>query len=72
MRAYLLYQPKGKLYMAFGEDCMSAAESLGKQIGVDPNEFSVGGSWDVDPEKPIEISKLWPYFTCWPPERYTE
>lgn len=74
MRAYLLddshpvHNPNGKLWMAFGEDAVDAANHLIQKIGgsTDVNRFSVGGSWEVDPTAPINISSLWPYFTNYP------
>ena len=66
MNAYLLNDPNGKLWLAFGEDCVQAAEHLVKQIGGNYERFSVGGSWEVNPDKPIDMSQLWPYFTNQP------
>lgn len=66
MKAYLMDRQGGQVYLVFGNDCVSAAKSLAAKIGGDYENFSVGGWWDVDPEEPINISKLWPYFTAWP------
>jgi hypothetical protein len=67
MKAYLLdRRAESHVYLVFGEDCVSAAKVLAEKIGGSYEDFSVGGSWDVDPNEPIDISKLWPYFTAWP------
>ena len=65
MKAYLLDKQGSQVYLVFGEDCVSAAKVLAEKLGC-KEDFSVGGSWDVDPNEPINISKLWPYFTAWP------
>ena len=67
MKAYLLdIRGESQVYLAFGEDCVSAAKVLAEKLGCNYEDFSVGGSWDVDPNEPINISKLWPYFTATP------
>ena len=75
MRCYLLvdYKCSGKLYVAFGDDCVDAAKRLIESIGGDPDteRFSVGGSWNAVPGEVIEASKWWPYFTCNPPNELT-
>lgn len=70
MKAYLLDKRGESIYLVFGEDCVSAAKVLAEKLGCDYEDFSVGGSFDVDPNEPINVGKWWPYFTCNPPERY--
>ncbi len=68
MKAYLLHdtEPGGKLYLAFGENCVEAASKIIVSIGgsTDVNRFSVGGSYDVTDGAFIEVTKWWPYFTA--------
>lgn len=72
VRAYLLdHPPAGKLYLAFGENCITAAKALAARVRCDPDEFSVSGSWEVDPDKPIVVSSFWPHFTANPSDRHT-
>lgn len=64
MNAYLLSREGSKLYLSFGENATEAATSLIKKIGGNNvDEFSVGGSWEVNPNEPIDVSSFWPYFT---------
>jgi hypothetical protein len=64
MKAYLLdIRGESQVYLVFGEDAVSAGKVLAEKLGCNYEDFSVGGSWDVDPNEPINISKLWPYFT---------
>mgnify|MGYP006274689915 CR=1 FL=1 len=72
MKAYLLHAADTKLYLCFGENAVSAGEVLAKKLNISIDEFSVSGSWVVDPEKPIVISDFWPYFTCSPPEKFVK
>lgn len=71
MRAYLLYDETG-LWLAFGEDAVSAAEGLVKIIGgnQDTERFSVSGSWPVEAGTAINVGKFWPHFTNNPPAKY--
>lgn len=73
MRVYLLSDRSG-LYMAFGEDCVSAAKSLAARLGDDANteRFSVSGSWAAESGTCINAGKFWPYFTADPPQRYCD
>ena len=68
MKAYLLDDtaPGGKLYLAFGKDCVQAAEKIIDEIGGNPDvdRFSVSGSWNVGDV--IDVSKWWPHFTSDP------
>lgn len=70
MKAYLLHDnsPGGRLHLAFGADPVAAAEALIAVIGGDPdvNRFSVGGTYNVSPDSPIDVSRWWPYFTTDP------
>ena len=67
MRAYLLNDagPDGQLYLAFGDDAVSAAKAVIALIGgsEDVNRFSVGGSYPVENGVVIGVSSWWPYFT---------
>jgi hypothetical protein len=70
MKCFLLddTEPGGKLYLAFGADCVAAAHALIARIGgsADVDRFSVGGSWDVAVDTHIVASAWWPYFTTDP------
>lgn len=71
LRLYL-FDTGGRLYMAFGVDCRAAAQVLGEKLSLDWQTFSVGGSYDIDPKRPITISDLWPYFTNRPGRHASE
>jgi hypothetical protein len=62
MRAFVLHTTAGDLYLAFGEDAVQAAATL--PDSVPPESVGVGGSYHLD--KPIDLRRLWPYFTCNP------
>lgn len=66
MNAYLMSSSHG-LYLVFGEDALSAGEVLARLLSCDVDDFSVGGSWVIDPEKPLNVGSWWPYFTAYSP-----
>ena len=76
MKAYILNDNKdgGLLWLAFGEDPVDAAQGLVDQLNdgnTDIERFSVCGSAPVTKQTPINLGKLWPFFTATPPERFT-
>jgi hypothetical protein len=66
VKAYLMTTPK-HTYLAFGEDCMKAAEKVVRVSGCRMEDISVGSQYQMteDPE-PIDVSKWWPIFTPYP------
>lgn len=56
----------GKLYLAFGTDCLEAAKSLAESVGGSWERFSVSGSWDATGGTHIVVSEWWPHFTSNP------
>lgn len=73
MNAYVLNVPGKNLYLAFGNDCMEAGQSLANKLGVDVEAISVGGSWkNIAPGDLINLSGLWSYFTATPSARHLE
>jgi hypothetical protein len=65
MKAYLL-QYKDELQIAFGENCELACQCIVQKYRCDINDISVSGSYEIDPEKPIDLNLLWPYFSVNP------
>lgn len=66
MKAYLLERQDSHLYMVFGDDCVKAGEILIDKIGGSVDDLMVVGSYEVDLSKPIDLSEMWPHFTCHP------
>lgn len=60
-KAYIMCTSHG-LWMAFGTDPVEAAKTL--PLTVNQDDVSVSGSYSLD--KPIDLYKLWPYFTNMP------
>jgi hypothetical protein len=61
MRAFTLHTSDG-LWMAFGDDALTAANTLPKMVVENHwTEIGVGGVHDLN--TPIDLYKLWPYFT---------
>lgn len=71
MRAYILDNYKDNVYLVF-EDLGLGAKNLAEKLGCDTEDFSVGGSFEVNVNEPINISKLWPYFTNNPSKRHLD
>lgn len=65
VKAYLL-DNDSQVYLVFAEDAEEAGNTLAELTGCNVEEISVGGMYDIDPERPISISALWPYFTNTP------
>ncbi len=66
MNAYLLDKPGSQVYLVFAEDAVKAGNTLAAKLNCKCEDFSVGGWWEVDPDEPINLSRLWPYFTASP------
>lgn len=62
MFAYLMSYERG-LWLCFGEDPVQAAKTLPLPDG-EWEYVSVSGKWPVD--QPIDLNRLWPYFSRWP------
>lgn len=63
-------QGASRVYIVFGEDAVAAGDILGEKLNIDPEKISVGGSWEVNPNEPIDVSSFWPYFTSQPSTRH--
>ena len=68
-KAYLLDAGE-RISLIFAKDAVKAGEKLVELTGCDFDSISVAGNYDVDPDKPIDLSILWSYFTNNPPERH--
>jgi hypothetical protein len=60
-RAFLLSTGAG-MWMCFGRNAVEAATML--PSGISEREISVSGMWSLD--RPIDLYKLWPYYTANP------
>jgi len=61
MNCYLFFHDE-RMYLGFGASCTDAADHLGAKIGVNSDDFSVGGSWPIMQDQPLEFLKEWPHF----------
>lgn len=72
MNIYLLYNPDRGLHLVIGNNCVEAGEALSRKVGGSVDDWSVGGSWEVEEGAVIDAGRFWPYFTLNPPEVFTK